>query len=78
VDGKYRFKDGGKFIGDSKNQELFYNMVNDTLVVFNFQFEYHFFNRKRISLPFKIESNTIQNLSEEKMKSQGFKKFEWK
>ena len=78
VDEKYRFKDGGKFTGDSKNQELFYNMVNDSLVVFNFQYDYHFFNKKRIALPFKIESASIQKLSEEKMKSQGFKKFEWK
>ena len=78
VDGKYRFKDGGKFTGITKNQELFYNMINDSLVVFSFQYEFHFFNRKRIALPFKIESSNTHKLTKEELKNQGFKKFEWK
>ena len=72
VNGKYRFKDGGKFISSSKNPEIFYKIKNDSLIVLNHQFEYDFFNKTRIDLPFKIESTEIII---DNMKNEGFKKF---
>ena len=78
VDGKYRFKDGGKFSGIFENQEIFYNVIRDSLVIFNFQNEYQYFNKKRIALPFEVKPLRTQNITEEKLEKLGFKKFEWK
>ncbi len=78
VNGKYRFKDGGKFISNYKNQEILYKVINDSLIVFNYEYEYNYFNNKRIPLPFKIETAETHKITKEKLESQGFKKFNWK
>ena len=75
VNGKYRFKDGGEFIGEYNNTDIFYNVKNDSLIILNYQFQYDFFNRTRIDLPFKIENSEIII---DNVNSYGFKKFNWK
>lgn len=73
VDGKYGFKDGGKFISKNNNQEIFYEIKNDSLLIYNYGYEYDFFNQTRIPLPFEIKNTETQ-----KIKKIGFKKFNWK
>ena len=76
VNGEYRFKDGGKLIGNSENKEIFYKLINDSLIVYSYKYEYNFFNKTRIPLPFKIENLETETLKKEKLK--GFEKFKWK
>lgn len=77
VDGNFRFKDGGKFTGSSKNQEIFYRIINDSLIIYNYEYEYDFFNKTRIPLPFKVENGDTAKIKKEKLSGRGFDKFIW-
>jgi hypothetical protein len=78
VNGKYSFKDGGKFISKNNNQEIFYKIKNDSLVIYNYGYEYDFYNKTRIPLPFKIQNFETQKIKKEQPKRLGIEKFNWK
>ena len=78
INGKYSFKDGGKFTSKSANQEIYYKIENDTLIIYNQDFDFNFFNTTRISLPFKIENFESKRIKTEQLEEINFKNFDWK
>jgi len=77
INGKYSYKDGGEFISKSENQDIFYKIKNDSVIIYGYKYEFTFFNKTRIPLPFKIENVETQRIKEQLEKME-FKKFNWK
>ncbi len=76
VNGKYSFKDGGKFISQSESQDIFYKVKNDSLIVYSYDYGFSFFNKTRIPLPYKIEGGENLKIEKGQLKKMEFKKFE--
>jgi hypothetical protein len=77
INGMYSFKDGGKFISNKKNQELLYNIQNDSLIIYAKEYEFSFFNKTRIPLPFKIEKIESLKTEKEQQEKNDLKKINW-
>jgi hypothetical protein len=74
----YSFKDGGCFIGDSNNYEVYYKVNNDSLFLYSVGVDFSYYNKKRISLPILISKHDFQKDAIKEIENKGFKKFEWK
>ena len=76
VNGKYSFKDGGELISESESQDIFYKIKNDSLIVYSYDYEFSFFNKTRIPLPYRVEDGENLKIKKGKLKKMEFKKFE--
>jgi len=72
INGTYSFKDGGEFISKSEYQDLLYEIKNDSLMFYVSGYEYYYYNKTRIPLPFKVE-----RLENDKLERTNFNKFKW-
>jgi hypothetical protein len=49
INKKFSYKDGGSFIGESGNQEVYYKLKNDSLLIYSVGVEFSFFNTAAIT-----------------------------
>ena len=74
---KYSFKDGGYFKSKSANNEVYYKLKNDSLIIYS-RVGFEYFNKTRLPLPFFVSKLDIKKETKEEMTKNGFKKFVWK
>lgn len=78
INGIYSFKDGGKFTSKSENHQLFYKIENDSLILYNQEYEFSFFNSTRLSLAFNVKNIEPEKIKIKQLEEMGFKNFNWK
>lgn len=78
INKNYSYKDGGCFIGDSENYEVYYKIRNDSLFLYSVGVDFSYFNKKRIPLPILITKYDSQKDTLNEIEKNGYKKFEWK
>ena len=77
INDTYSFKDGGKFTVRTQEPEIFYKIENDTLKIINEGYEFNYFNKTRIPLPYKVENIESDLINKEQLKKLNFKNFIW-
>lgn len=78
INGEYSFKDGGKLYSIVENQEIFYEIINDTLKIYCNRYSFNFFNSKRKQLPFKIEMLDSHAEKIKELENKKLNRFLWK
>lgn len=77
INDTYSFKDGGKFTVRSRDPEIFYKIEKDTLKIINKGYEFNYFNKTRVPLPYKIENIGSDSINKDQLKRLNFKNFIW-
>jgi len=78
IDGVYSFKDGGKLTSIVENQKIFYEVINDSLIVYSNKYDFVFFNSTRIPLPFRIVNLDSDEEKLKQLENKKLDKFLWK